>query len=165
MIWYQTASCVYAGYLKWFLRIATEIRTSQLMAIKRKTGPIRTDSEEKRDKRTSNGRRLEALVAFVERQLVPAGVEVTTNVASFEDGAPLAEFDIEIRGIVGSIPLTWLIECRDRPKGKSAESGAWIEQLHGRKQLHGFSHVTAVSTTGFSRGAKRLAKRANIKAL
>lgn len=39
---------------------------------------------------------------------------------------------------------------------------AWIEQLIGRKHLYNYSKVTAVSTTGFSEGAKIVAKKGNI---
>jgi hypothetical protein len=102
---------------------------------------------------SSDGKQLEALVAFVERELLPAGFVVKSNERIFNDeGIQIAEFDIEINGKVGTTTISWLIECRDRP-GHGAAPGSWIEQLVGRKTRFGFNKVTAVSTTGFAAGA------------
>jgi len=102
-----------------------------------------------------NGRQLEGLVAFVERCAPTQGFEVRTNERVFnEDGIQIAEFDIDVRGKVGSTEIAWLIECRDRPADGPAPS-SWIEQLVGRKEHRfAFNKVTAVSTTGFCRGCK-----------
>lgn len=111
----------------------------------------------------SDGKQLEALVAFVEETLVPPGFEVKANSRVFNDeGVQIAEFDIEIRGKVGSTSIAWLIECRDRP-GHGAAPGSWIEQLVGRRERFGFNKVTAVSTTGFAAGASDYARRAGIE--
>ena len=80
----------------------------------------------------------------------------------FEDGTSIAEFDIEIRGKVGSTNFFWLIECRDRP-GDGPAPSAWIEQLVGRRDRFGFNKVTAVSTTGFAPGAVKYAKESGIE--
>ncbi|CAB3753019.1 hypothetical protein [Paraburkholderia solisilvae] len=105
----------------------------------------------------SDGKSLEALVAFVEETLLPEGFEVKTNSRVFNDeGVQIAEFDVEVRGKVGSTAITWLIECRDRPTSGPA-SAAWIEQLLGRRMRFGFNKVTAVSTTGFAVGAVEFA--------
>lgn len=110
-----------------------------------------------------NGRQLEGLVAFVEKTLLPEGFEVKTNSRVFnEDGVQIAEFDVEIRGKVGSTEIAWLIECRDRP-GSGAASGAWIEQLVGRRTRFGFNKVTAVSTTGFAAGASEFVAQTGIE--
>lgn len=110
-----------------------------------------------------DGKQLEALVAFVEEALVPPGFEVKANSRVFNDeGVQIAEFDIEIRGKVGSTTIAWLIECRDRP-GQGAAPGSWIEQLVGRRDRFGFNKVTAVSTTGFAAGACDYARRAGIE--
>lgn len=104
-----------------------------------------------------DGKQLESLVAFVEEKLLPEGFSVTTNDRVFnEEGIQIAEFDIEIRGKVGSTSIAWLIECRDRPASGPAP-GAWIEQLVGRRTRFGFNKVTAVSTTGFAAGATEFA--------
>ena len=58
--------------------------------------------------------------------------------------------------------VRWLIECRDRPTEGPAPS-SWIEQLVGRRGRFGFNKVTAVSTTGFAKGASDFAKREGIE--
>ncbi len=101
----------------------------------------------------TDGKQLEALVAYVEKMLLPEGFQVSTNERVFnEEGVQIAEFDIEVRGRVGSTSIAWLIECRDRPTSGAAPS-SWIEQLVGRRTRFGFNKVTAVSTTGFAVGA------------
>lgn len=105
----------------------------------------------------SDGKQLEALVAYVENRLLPEGFDVVTNERIFNDeGIQIAEFDIEIRGKVGSTDIAWLIECRDRPTSGPAP-GSWIEQLVGRRTRFRFNKVTAVSTTGFAAGAVEFA--------
>ena len=105
----------------------------------------------------SDGKQLESLVAFVEENLVPDGFSVIKNERVYNDeGIQIAEFDIEIRGKVGSTDIAWLIECRDRPASGPAP-GSWIEQLVGRRTRFGFNKVTAVSTTGFATGAAEFA--------
>src|SRR3990167_5134339 len=101
----------------------------------------------------SDGKYLEELVGFIEQQLLPMGFTVTFNECTRdEDGFQTAELDIVIRGSVGDTPIYWLIECRDRP-GTGAVGISWIEQLKGRWIRFGFSKVSAVSTTGFSKVA------------
>ena len=101
----------------------------------------------------NDGKQLERLVAFVERTLLPHGFEVKTDTRMYNDaGVQIAEFDVEIRGRLGSTDIAWLIECRDRP-GQGPSPGSWIEQLVGRRSRFGFNKVTAVSTTGFAEGA------------
>lgn len=111
----------------------------------------------------NNGRHLEALVAFVEEQMLPQGYDVKTNQRVYtDDGVHIAEFDVEIRGRLGTTDITWLIECRDRP-GSGPAPGSWIEQLVGRRSRFGFNKVTAVSTTGFAEGAQEFAKLQGIE--
>jgi|GEM_PF-1089346 len=111
----------------------------------------------------SDGKGLEGIVSFVERTLLPKGFDVRTNKRIYnDDGAQIAEFDIEIRGKVGSTEIAWLIECRDRP-GQGSAPGSWIEQLVGRRTRFGFNKVTAVSTTGFAAGAAEFAQREGIE--
>jgi Restriction endonuclease len=111
----------------------------------------------------TDGKQLEGLVSFVERMLLPQGFEVTANERVYNDeGIQIAEFDIEIKGRVGSTDIAWLIECRDRPQQGPAP-GSWIEQLVGRRMRFGFNKVTAVSTTGFAVGASEFAKAQGIE--
>ena len=112
---------------------------------------------------SSDGKQLEALVAFVEKTLLPDGLTVSTNKRIFNDeGNQIAEFDIEVTGKIGSTALRWLIECRDRP-GQGSAPGSWIEQLVGRRTRFGFNKVTAVSTTGFAAGAVEFAQAQGIE--
>jgi len=111
----------------------------------------------------NDGKRLESLVAFVEKTLLPFGFEVKTNERVFNyDGIQIAEFDVEARGRVGTTNFAWLIECRDRPAGGPAPS-SWIEQLVGRRERFRFNKVTAVSTTGFATGATDFAASQDIE--
>ncbi len=110
-----------------------------------------------------SGKELEKLVREIESYLLPYGFEVKTNDKVYNnEGIQIAEFDIEISGILGSTHILWLIECRDRPSSGSAP-GSWIEQLVGRRERFGFNKITAVSTTGFSQGALDYAKKAGIE--
>lgn len=112
---------------------------------------------------SSDGKQLEGLVAFVERTLLSKGFTVRTNERVFNDeGIQIAEFDVEIRGKVGTTQIAWLIECRDRP-GHGSAPGSWIEQLVGRRTRFGFNKVTAVSTTGFAAGAVEFAQAQGIE--
>ncbi|MEK7405225.1 MAG: hypothetical protein AAB225_08965, partial [Acidobacteriota bacterium] len=111
----------------------------------------------------ADGKQLEALVAFVEKTLLPQGFEVKTNERVYNnDGVQIAEFDIEIRGKVGSTSIAWLIEGRDRP-GDGPAPGWWIEQLVGRRTRFVSNKVTAVSTTGFAVGAVEFAQSQRIE--
>jgi hypothetical protein len=111
----------------------------------------------------TDGKQLESLVAFVEEKMLPEGFGVVTNQRIYnDDGIQIAEFDVEIRGRLGTTDLAWLIECRDRP-GSGPAPGSWIEQLVGRRSRFGFNKVTAVSTTGFAEGARDFAKQQGIE--
>jgi len=115
------------------------------------------------NKMADQGKKLESLVKAVEEIFLPAGFEVIHRSKAFNDeGTQLAEFDLEIRGRVGSTDFKWLIECRDRPSEGSAPS-SWIEQLVGRRNRFHFDKVTAVSTTGFSGPATKYAKEEGIE--
>jgi hypothetical protein len=110
-----------------------------------------------------DGKQLEHFVSFVEQELVPKGFEVALNRKEFDgDGNQLAEFDIVVRGKVGTGEIAWLIECRDRPS-EGAAPGSWIEQLAGRRTRFNFNKVTAVSTSGFSPSARDSAAKADIE--
>jgi hypothetical protein len=111
----------------------------------------------------SDGKQLEALVAWVEQTMTPHGLTVLMNERVFDDqGIQVAEFDVEISGKFGSTEIRWLIECRDRP-GQGPAPGSWIEQLVGRRTRFGFNKVTAVSTTGFAPGAVDFARSQQIE--
>jgi len=110
-----------------------------------------------------DGKRLEGLVAHVESVLVPEGFTVATNTDVRDDsGLVIAEFDIEVRGLLSTTDIVWLIECRDRPSAGPAPA-SWIEQLIGRRTRFNLNRVTAVSTTGFTKPAIELAKAHGIE--
>lgn len=110
-----------------------------------------------------DGKSLEYLVRQIEELLLPKGFSVKGNQRVFnEDGEQIAEFDVEIRGKLGSTNMAWLIECRDRPSHGPAP-GSWIEQLSGRQRRFGFNKVTAVSTTGFAPSAIEAGKTLGIE--
>ncbi|WP_226454918.1 restriction endonuclease [Pseudomonas sp. AF03-9] len=106
---------------------------------------------------SSDGKRLENLVAWIESTLAPNGFEVVQNLRTRGTEVGGGEFDIVLQGRVGSLNLKWLIECRDRPSEGPAPS-SWVQQLMGRKQGFGFDVVTAVSTTGFTADALAMAR-------
>ncbi len=108
------------------------------------------------------GKWLEYLAREIEKRFLPEGFEVLANERIFNDGVQIAEFDIIIKGTLGATTFKWLIECRDRPS-KGSAPGSWIEQLIGRKHLFKFDKVIAISTTGFSKGAEKLAELGNIE--
>lgn len=104
----------------------------------------------------SDGSELEALVSFVEGHFLPEGLTIRTREKVFDGAVQIAEFDVVVTGKVGTTDFSWLIECRDRPS-EGAAPASWIEQLVGRRARFKFNKVTAVSTAGFSEGAKKYA--------
>lgn len=112
---------------------------------------------------SSDGKFLEDFIRKVEESLAGHSVKVENNVRKFDEtGTQIAEFDVVLSGRVGSTDLRVLIECRDRPSSGPAPA-QWIEQMIGRRQVHHFSHVIAVSTTGFAPGARQAAQVHNIE--
>jgi len=110
-----------------------------------------------------NGKKLEQLVAEIERIVAKAGKTVEVNKRFYDgQGVQMAEFDIFITFLSDLGEHKWLIECRDRPSQGTAP-GSWIEQLIGRKFLHQLDRVIAVSTTDFSPGAKHWAEKGCIE--
>jgi hypothetical protein len=110
----------------------------------------------------NDGKRLEALVSFIEKQLASDRTTVRTNVKEYDQGISVAEFDIVVETCTVAGPYKWLLECRDRPRAGAAPA-SWIEQLIGRRIAHEFDRVTAVSTTGFAHGAAILATKHGIE--
>lgn len=112
---------------------------------------------------SNSGEHLERLVKQIESLLLPTGFTIESREKIFNDeGVQIAEFDIVITGKVGSTPIRILIECRDRPTEGPAPA-SWIEQLVGRRTRFKFDKVVAVSTTGFSKGAKQFADESGIE--
>lgn len=111
----------------------------------------------------NKGTGLEIFVSEIEKVFATHPVDVSINRKTFlNDGTQLAEFDVIVEGKVGTSQVKLLLECRNRPS-EGAAPGSWIEQLVGRRNLHGFDKVIAVSTTGFSSGARELAAAGGIE--
>ena len=111
----------------------------------------------------NSGKDLERLVAYIEQRMLSEGWSVETNVrVRNKEGAQIGEFDVSVRGRVGSTDIFWLIECRDRPS-KGPAPTEWIQQLLGKRSQFLCNKVTAVSTTGFSPGATELAEKEGIE--
>lgn len=108
------------------------------------------------------GKSLEKFVEKIESIYRDDNTTIETNKRVIEDGETLAEFDIVVEGNFCSTTIKWLIECRDRPSS-SSEGVSWIEQLSGRKNNYNFDRVTAVSTTGFSPAAVKIAEKSGIE--
>jgi len=101
------------------------------------------------------------LVALIEAQLQPLGVEVTES-KEFRDSitGKVREVDIAIETKVGVHPVAIGIECIDR---KRPAPVTWIEQIHDRSQtLEGLHKTVAVSRSGFTGPALVKAERYNI---
>ena len=109
-----------------------------------------------------DGKNLEELVTEFQKLVLKAGKNVEVNKKFYDQGIQIAEFDIFITFKSDIGDHKWLIECRDRPS-QGAAPVSWIEQLIGRKVLHGFDRVIAVSTTGFSAGAMLCAEKGSIE--
>ena len=104
------------------------------------------------------------LVALIEDQLQPLGVEVTES-KEFRDSitGDVREVDIAIETKVGVHSFAIGIECIDR---KRPAPVTWIEQIHGRSQtLEGLHKTVAVSRSGFTKPALVKAEHYNIVAI
>lgn len=69
------------------------------------------------------------------------------------------EVDVSIRCSVGTHNFLTVIECRDR---KPPQDVTWIEQITGKTKAIKADKIIAVSTSGFTEGAKRKAEKNNI---
>lgn len=115
---------------------------------------------------SNSGLWLEELVKRVEEGFAKdSGFKATPRVRLYSKRKghkrQVAEFDILVEGMVGLNPMRILYECRDRPSQGPAPS-QWLECLVGRKIVHKFDSVIAVSTSGFSTGAYEIAKEHKI---
>jgi hypothetical protein len=65
------------------------------------------------------------------------------------------EVDVSIRMTVGSVPVLILVECRDRRKPAGSD---WIEQIAQKAVNVRAAKVVAVSASGFTSGAVKMAR-------
>src|SRR5215216_694661 len=112
-------------------------------------------------KRTNSFQRL---VALIEDQLQPLGVEVTES-KEFRDSVTgrVREVDVAIETKVGVHSFAIGIECIDRARPTPV---TWIEQIHARSQnLEGLHKTVAVSRSGFTKPALIKAEQYNFVAI
>ena len=108
-------------------------------------------------KRSDNStwRQFEQLVARIEADAGPLGLRVASpDRIRCKVTGRFREVDASVRAGVGTASVLITIECRKRqPK----QDVTWIEQLATKKANIGAFHTIAVSSSGFSDGAKALA--------
>lgn len=73
-----------------------------------------------------------------------------------------AEIDILITKTTYGVSLRIALECRDHARPQSIE---WIRELSDKKQSMSLNKVVAVSTSGFTKGARQKAQQENIELL
>lgn len=111
-------------------------------------------------KRSPDWREFENLVARIEKDAGPAGLVVKSpDRVRCKTTGRLREVDATVRTRAGTSDILITIECRRR---KHREDVTWVEQLATKKQLIGAARTLAVSSNGFSDGARTLAARLGI---
>jgi hypothetical protein len=102
------------------------------------------------------GRALEELVARLEFTAAkyPVSIESPAMLPGKHGGKP-REVDVAMRGAIGTLDLLVIFECRDR---KPPADVTWIEQLRGKAESVGAQKVVAVSSSGFTEGARTAAR-------
>jgi len=107
-------------------------------------------------------RELEILVSKLEESLAPEDIKVTSPERFyFEDGLQKAEVDVTLRMNVGSARMLIGLECRLRPSDGLQDAG-WIEQVASKGRIVGAHKMIAVSGTGFTEPATRVARELGI---
>ena len=111
-------------------------------------------------KHRNNGKMLEVLVKQIHDGLAGPNTEVTHSEKFYDEENELSgEVDVTIKDLnSGSISG---VECRDRPSD-GAQERAWIRTIFGAMEDLGLGEMTAVSTTGFTAGAKKAAHKLKI---
>ena len=107
------------------------------------------------------GKKLEKTVKALEELLSGSALKVTSpaKLPDYDSGG-YREVDISIEGRVGSHNILIAIECRDHQK---RQNKTWIEQLRTKKEAIRAHKMIAVSTSGFSEGAKQTAQKYGIE--
>lgn len=110
---------------------------------------------------TQKWRKIELLVADIERALDGTGAEVKSpdRLADVNTGQ-FREVDISVRQKIGTKDVVIAFECRDH---KAKQDILWIEQLATKKKSLGLAALIAVSTSGFTSNCQQLASREGIE--
>lgn len=100
-------------------------------------------------------REFERLVARIEADAGPRGMTVTSpDRIRCKTTGRLREVDASIRSQTGTVEMLVTIECRRR---SDIQDVTWIEQLVTKKHAIGADHTIAVSASGFSKNAQKVA--------
>ena len=105
-------------------------------------------------------REFERLVARIEADAGPRGMTVTSpDRIRCKTTGRLREVDASIRAQTGTVEMLVTIECRRRA---NIQDVTWIEQLVTKKHAIGADHTIAVSASGFSKNAQKVAAENSI---
>ena len=105
-------------------------------------------------------REFERLIARIEEDAGPRGMTVTSpDRIRCKTTGRLREVDASIRSQTGTVEMLVTIECRRR---SNIQDVTWIEQLVTKKHAIGADHTIAVSASGFSKNAQKVAAENSI---
>ncbi|MFI7452760.1 hypothetical protein ACIBQX_35085 [Nonomuraea sp. NPDC049714] len=106
------------------------------------------------------GRAFEEFVCKLERLIADTPVEISSpDFIMGKITGVLREVDISLCARVGSVQLLVIIECRDR---NAVQDVRWIEEIATKREDVGANKAIAVSRTGFSIAAKKMAKAKDV---
>lgn len=105
-------------------------------------------------------REFERLVARIEADADPGNVTVTSpDRIRCKITGQLREVDASIRTRIGSAEVLLTIECRRRT---AIQDVTWIEQLAAKKKAIGADRTIAVSASGFTDNARKVAEQSGV---
>jgi len=106
-------------------------------------------------------REFEKLISRIEAALAPEGAKVESpdHIQDKVTGE-MREVDAAIRYQIGTVPILITIECRDR---SGIEDVTWIEQIATKRENIGAAKTIAVSSSGFTAPAIKLAELKGIE--
>jgi len=113
------------------------------------------------------GRLTELLVAQIQQQLSGEQISVNSPKLFYSDNDKsklIGEVDIVLEGSFGSTNVQIGIECRDRP-AEGPQGVPFISLVLGKREVLGILKMIAVSTTGFTSDAVKLAQKHSIDIL
>ena len=103
------------------------------------------------------------LMELFQRLVSTEGMTITRRKIFRENGQIVAEVDVFLEGHFGSSSMSVAIECRDRNKPGGT---TWIQQIIGKRdslRRFGVKHWIAVSASGFTEPAMKIAQSAGIE--
>lgn len=114
---------------------------------------------EPNDTQLPEWKQLEMLVADIQRQLSP-GAKVTHNAKLLgQDSETLRQIDVLVEQSIGQFHLVIVIDCKDYGHAVDVKG---IEEFQGLVKDVRAHQGSMVSAKGFTRSAKKVARRANI---